>query len=51
MIDKLRLLEIFLQNERLLSYMYEKVFPDRLTGLRERLSETKQIILPKSSSR
>ncbi len=29
-IDKLRLLEMFLENEKLLVYMYQKVFPDRL---------------------
>ena len=30
MIDKLRLLEMFMQNEKLLVWMYEKVFPTRL---------------------
>lgn len=29
-IDRLRLLEMFLENEKLLVYMYQKVFPDRL---------------------
>jgi hypothetical protein len=49
MIDKLRLLEIFLENEKLLTYMYERIFPDRLTTLREKLTPSKQLILPKSS--
>ena len=49
MIDKLRLLEIFLENEKLLTYMYERIFPDRLTTLREKLSASKPLILPKGS--
>lgn len=36
--DKLRLLEIFLNNERLLSHMYLKLFPDRLTEVTEMLT-------------
>ena len=33
MIDKLRLLEMFMQNEKLLVWMYEKIFPTRLNEL------------------
>lgn len=37
-VDKLRLLELFLQNEKLLSWMYERMFPDRLSQMRYKLS-------------
>ena len=37
-VDKLRLLELFLQNEKLLSWMYERIFPDRLSKIRSHLS-------------
>ena len=37
-VDKLRLLELFLQNEKLLTWMYERIFPDRLSQLRYKLS-------------
>jgi hypothetical protein len=37
-VDKLRLLELFLQNEKLLAWMYERIFPDRLSKLRYNLS-------------
>ena len=36
-VDKLRLLELFLQNEKLLAWMYERIFPDRMTQLRSKL--------------
>ena len=37
-VDKLKLLELFLQNEKLLSWMYERIFPDRLSKLRSSLT-------------
>lgn len=37
-VDKLRLLELFLSNEKLLSWLYERIFPDRLSKLRYNLS-------------
>jgi hypothetical protein len=37
-VDKLRLLELFLQNEKLLTWLYERIFPDRLSELRYKLS-------------
>lgn len=37
-VDKLRLLEVFLQNQKLLSWMYERIFPDRLSQMRYKLS-------------
>lgn len=51
MIDKLRLFEIFLHNEKLLTYMYERIFPNNLTTLRDRLSDSKHILLPKTTGR
>ncbi len=39
MIDKLRLLEIFLENEKLLTWMYERIFPDRMSTLRDNLNK------------
>ena len=44
MIDKLRLLEMFMQNEKLLAWMYEKIFPNRTTELQEVLTEKKKVI-------
>lgn len=41
-IDKLRLLELFLSDERLLSHMYLKMFPDRLAELTEFLAAPKR---------
>jgi hypothetical protein len=38
MIDKLRLLEMFMQNEKLLVWMYERIFPSRMTEIEEYLS-------------
>ena len=41
-VDKLRLLELFLQNEKLLSWLYERIFPDRLSELRYKLSSNSE---------
>lgn len=38
-IDKLRLLEMFLENEKLLVYMYQKIFPDRLKEIEAYLGQ------------
>lgn len=38
-IDKLRLLEMFLENEKLLVYMYQKIFPDRMREVEEYLTK------------
>lgn len=38
-IDKLRLLEMFLENEKLLVYMYQKMFPDRLKEIEAYLGQ------------
>jgi hypothetical protein len=38
MIDKLRLLEMFLQNEKLLVWMYQKIFPSRMDEINKYLS-------------
>jgi hypothetical protein len=38
-VDKLRLLELFLQNEKMLVWMYERIFPDRLTQLQYSLRD------------
>lgn len=35
MIDKLRLLEMFMQNEKLLVWLYEKIFPTRIGEIEE----------------
>ena len=32
------MLEVFLQNEKLLAWMYERIFPDRLSKIRYQLS-------------
>lgn len=42
--DKLKLLELFLQNEKMLSWMYERIFPDRLSKLRYNLSSQNESI-------
>lgn len=43
-VDKLRLLELFLQNEKLLTWMYERIFPDRLSKLRSNLSSQNESV-------
>jgi hypothetical protein len=43
MIDKLRLLEMFMQNEKLLVWMYEKIFPSRLTEVENYFTNKKQV--------
>jgi hypothetical protein len=43
-VDKLKLLELFLQNEKMLSWMYERIFPDRLSKLRYNLSSQNESI-------
>lgn len=37
-VDKLRLLEKFMENESLLVWMYEKIFPSRANELKEYLT-------------
>ena len=39
MVDKLRLLEKFMENENLLVWMYEKIFPTRMMEVKEYLSQ------------
>ena len=41
MIDKLRLLEMFMQNEKLLVWMYEKIFPGRMAEIENYFSGKK----------
>lgn len=38
MVDKLRLLEKFMENEKLLTWMYEKIFPNRTNEVRDYFS-------------
>ena len=38
MVDKLRLLEKFMENEKLLTWMYEKIFPSRMNEIKDYLS-------------
>lgn len=40
MVDKLRLLEKFMENEKLLIWMYEKIFPARIGEVRDYFSKT-----------
>lgn len=37
MVDKLRLLEKFMENEKLLIWMYEKIFPNRIDEVKDYL--------------
>ena len=39
MVDKLKLLEKFMENEKLLTWMYEKIFPSRIAEVKEYLSQ------------
>lgn len=41
MVDKLKLLEKFIENEKLLVWMYEKIFPPRINEVSEYLSNRK----------
>ena len=41
-VDKLRLLELFLQNEKLLTWLYERIFPDRMAGLRNQVMSQRE---------
>lgn len=34
--DKYKVLELFLQNDKLLAWIYEKMFPDRISQLRDK---------------
>ena len=38
MVDKLKLLEKFMENEKLLTWLYEKIFPSRINEVKEYLS-------------
>lgn len=40
MVDKLRLLEKFMENEKLLIWMYEKIFPARMGEVRDYFSKS-----------
>lgn len=39
MVDKLKLLEKFMENEKLLIWMYEKIFPSRLEEVKDYLTK------------
>lgn len=41
MVDKLKLLEKFMEHEKLLTWMYQKIFPSRSDQIKQYLSLTK----------